>query len=174
MSAVTRRSRSGLWRPAARRRCWPKRPHIKANRLTLRTINPKVCCAFRNIGSRRRATRSSTSIPICRFRKDETNRYSATPADVLPVMDRRNLQTMVNLTGGRGAGLREAIQKFDKHTQGGSSRLQSHGGAVLTNRTIRNGRPIRYNRLCATEQRSESLEDTWTLSSRQGRQTRHS
>ena len=33
-------------------------------------------------------------------------------------MNRRNLQTMVNLTGGRGAGLREAIQKFDKAQPG--------------------------------------------------------
>src|SRR3954453_17506646 len=52
------------------------------------------------------------------FSKDETNRYSATPSDLLPVMNRRNLQTMVNLTGGRGAGLREAIQKFDKAQPG--------------------------------------------------------
>src|SRR3954453_22172691 len=52
------------------------------------------------------------------FSKDETNRYSATPADLLPVMNRRNLQIMVNLTGGRGAGLREAIQKYDRAKPG--------------------------------------------------------
>lgn len=38
--------------------------------------------------------------------------FSATPEDCLPVMDRRNLHTMVDLTGGYGAGLREAIAKL--------------------------------------------------------------
>jgi predicted TIM-barrel fold metal-dependent hydrolase len=58
---------------------------------------------------------------VC-FSKEESNRYSAAPSDLLPVMDRRNLQIMVNLTGGRGAGLREAVQKFDK----------AHPGRFLT------------------------------------------
>jgi predicted TIM-barrel fold metal-dependent hydrolase len=52
------------------------------------------------------------------FSKDEANRYSAAPSDLLPVMNRRNLKMMVNLTGGRGAGLREAVQKFDKAEPG--------------------------------------------------------
>jgi predicted TIM-barrel fold metal-dependent hydrolase len=52
------------------------------------------------------------------FSKDEVNRYSAAPSDLLPVMNRRNLKMMVNLTGGRGAGLREAVQKFDKAEPG--------------------------------------------------------
>jgi predicted TIM-barrel fold metal-dependent hydrolase len=52
------------------------------------------------------------------FSKDESNRYAAPLSELLPVMDRRNLQTMVNLTGGRGAGLRDAIQKFDKAQPG--------------------------------------------------------
>lgn len=54
--------------------------------------------------------------------KDDANSYPAPPSDLLPVMNRRNLQTMVNLTGGRGAGLRESIQKFDK----------AHPGRFLT------------------------------------------
>ncbi|MBX5496203.1 MAG: amidohydrolase [Bryobacteraceae bacterium] len=54
--------------------------------------------------------------------KEETNRYLASPAELLAVMDRRNLRTMVNLTGGRGAGLREAVEKFDK----------AHPGRFLT------------------------------------------
>lgn len=41
-------------------------------------------------------------------------RYPVPPSELLPVMDRRNLRTMVNLTGGFGDGLREAIQKFDR------------------------------------------------------------
>ncbi len=48
------------------------------------------------------------------FSRDETNRYSAQASDLLPVMDRRNLKIMVNLTGGRGAGLRDSVAKFDK------------------------------------------------------------
>jgi len=54
--------------------------------------------------------------------KEETNRYLASPAELLAVMDRRNLRTMVNLTGGRGKGLREAVEKFDK----------AHPGRFLT------------------------------------------
>jgi predicted TIM-barrel fold metal-dependent hydrolase len=38
----------------------------------------------------------------------------ATPADVLPAMDRRNLRIMVNLTGGVGSGLGEAVRTFQE------------------------------------------------------------
>ena len=36
----------------------------------------------------------------------------APPADLLPVMDRRNIQTMINLTGGTGAGLVASVRQF--------------------------------------------------------------
>ena len=36
------------------------------------------------------------------------------PADVLPVMDAKHLQTMVNLTGGVETGLAETVAKFDR------------------------------------------------------------
>ncbi len=49
-------------------------------------------------------------------------RYPAPPADLLAVMDRRNLRTMVNLTGGYGDGLREAIGRYDR----------AHPGRFLT------------------------------------------
>jgi predicted TIM-barrel fold metal-dependent hydrolase len=39
-------------------------------------------------------------------------RFSMDAANCLAVMDRKNLRTMVNLTGGSGEGLREAIQKL--------------------------------------------------------------
>jgi predicted TIM-barrel fold metal-dependent hydrolase len=39
-------------------------------------------------------------------------RFSMEPANCLAVMDRRNIRTMVNLTGGYGEGLREAIAKL--------------------------------------------------------------
>ena len=40
--------------------------------------------------------------------------YLGTPAELLAVMDRRNLQAMVNLTGGYENGLAEAVTKYDK------------------------------------------------------------
>ncbi len=40
--------------------------------------------------------------------------FLATPDDLLPVMDRKNIRLIVNLTGGSGQGLTETIQRFDK------------------------------------------------------------
>jgi len=40
--------------------------------------------------------------------------FLATPDTLLPVMDRRNIRILVNLTGGSGKGLEETIQRFDK------------------------------------------------------------
>jgi predicted TIM-barrel fold metal-dependent hydrolase len=40
--------------------------------------------------------------------------FLATPEAVLPVMDRKNIRIMVNLTGSSGHGLDEAIEKFQK------------------------------------------------------------
>jgi predicted TIM-barrel fold metal-dependent hydrolase len=40
--------------------------------------------------------------------------FAATPESILPVMDRKNIRMMVNLTGGSGKGLEEAIDKFQK------------------------------------------------------------
>lgn len=39
--------------------------------------------------------------------------YLAPPSELLPVMDRRNVQAMVNLTGGFGDGLKDAIARYD-------------------------------------------------------------
>jgi predicted TIM-barrel fold metal-dependent hydrolase len=39
-------------------------------------------------------------------------RYPAPPEEILAVMDRKNIRTMVDLTGGIGKGLAEAIAKF--------------------------------------------------------------
>ena len=36
------------------------------------------------------------------------------PKDLLPVMDRRNIRTMVNLTGGTGEGLAQTVARFDR------------------------------------------------------------
>src|SRR5262245_7738514 len=40
--------------------------------------------------------------------------FLATPESVLPVMDRKNIRTMVNLTGGSGRGLNQAIEKYQE------------------------------------------------------------
>ncbi|MGE5646995.1 MAG: amidohydrolase family protein [Acidobacteriota bacterium] len=39
--------------------------------------------------------------------------YSATPEQLLPVMDRRNIKTLVNLTGGVASTVKESVQKYD-------------------------------------------------------------
>jgi predicted TIM-barrel fold metal-dependent hydrolase len=40
--------------------------------------------------------------------------YLGTPTELLAVMDRKNIQTMVNLTGGYEKGLAEAVTKYDR------------------------------------------------------------
>ncbi|MGC1903014.1 MAG: amidohydrolase family protein [Candidatus Acidiferrum sp.] len=40
--------------------------------------------------------------------------FLATPETLLPVMDRKNIRILVNLTGGSGKGLEETIRRFDK------------------------------------------------------------
>jgi predicted TIM-barrel fold metal-dependent hydrolase len=55
-------------------------------------------------------------------RGDGTMRYSATAEEVLPVMDRRGIRTMVNLTGGSGEGLVQTIARYDR----------AHPGRFLT------------------------------------------
>jgi len=42
----------------------------------------------------------------------EKMKYPAPPEEILPVMDRKNIRTMVDLTGGHGPGLVEVIQKW--------------------------------------------------------------
>jgi len=44
--------------------------------------------------------------------------FLTTPEKTLPVMDRKNVRMMVNLTGGAGAGLEEAIEKFQRSHPG--------------------------------------------------------
>jgi predicted TIM-barrel fold metal-dependent hydrolase len=40
--------------------------------------------------------------------------FHATPDELIPVMDRKNIRSMVNLTGGFGVGLTETVEKYDK------------------------------------------------------------
>ncbi len=59
------------------------------------------------------AAKSEKGVPL-----SEERRYPAEPEELLPVMDRRNIRAMVNLTGGYGKGLREAVEKFDRKYPG--------------------------------------------------------
>lgn len=44
----------------------------------------------------------------------EEMEFLATPETLLPVMDRKNIRIMVNLTGGSGKGLNEAVKRFQQ------------------------------------------------------------
>jgi predicted TIM-barrel fold metal-dependent hydrolase len=55
------------------------------------------------------AAKSSKGVSLTGDRK-----FIVSPADLLPVMDAKNLRTMVNLTGGYGDGLRQGLARFDR------------------------------------------------------------
>lgn len=63
------------------------------------------------------AAKSAGSVPVSAAR-----RFLAAPADLLLVMDAKNLRTMVNLTGGYAEGLADCVAKYDK----------AHPGRFLT------------------------------------------
>jgi predicted TIM-barrel fold metal-dependent hydrolase len=63
------------------------------------------------------AARSEKGVPL-----SEERTFIATSPELLEVMDRKNISTMVNLTGGVGTGLEKSIQRFDK----------AHPGRFLT------------------------------------------
>jgi predicted TIM-barrel fold metal-dependent hydrolase len=44
----------------------------------------------------------------------ESMHFLAPPAELLPVMEHKNLRAMVNLTGGNGAGLEETLKRYDR------------------------------------------------------------
>ena len=52
----------------------------------------------------------------------EDRKFLAAPQELLEVMDRKNIRTMVNLTGGTGTGLAKSVQRYD----------QAHPGRFLT------------------------------------------
>ena len=52
----------------------------------------------------------------------EERKFLSAPQELLEVMDRKNIRTMVNLTGGTGSGLAKSIQRYD----------QAHRGRFLT------------------------------------------
>lgn len=63
------------------------------------------------------AARSEKGVALTGERK-----FIVPPTELLPVMDRQKVRTLVNLTGGYGLGLREAVEKYDR----------AHPGRFLT------------------------------------------
>jgi predicted TIM-barrel fold metal-dependent hydrolase len=55
------------------------------------------------------AAKSEKGVALTGDRQFITN-----PGELLPTMDAKNIRIMINLTGGYGAGLQQAVQKFDK------------------------------------------------------------
>jgi hypothetical protein len=46
--------------------------------------------------------------------KDPQRQFLATPQELIPVMDRRNIHLLRNLTAGFGCGLDEVIARFNR------------------------------------------------------------
>jgi predicted TIM-barrel fold metal-dependent hydrolase len=59
------------------------------------------------------STKSINGVPMAAERY-----YYAPPEELIAVMDRKNLRSMVNLTGGYGAGLTETVEKYDNSYRG--------------------------------------------------------
>ena len=58
----------------------------------------------------------STSLESTLSGKEEKASFPATPEELLQVMDRRNIRTMVNLTGGYGKTLAQVLDYFKPHS----------------------------------------------------------
>src|SRR5947209_16142942 len=55
------------------------------------------------------SAKSKNGVPLAAERT-----YAMPAPDVVRLMDRKNIRTMINLTGGFGAGLEDAIARYDK------------------------------------------------------------
>ena len=55
------------------------------------------------------AAKSEKGVPL-----SEERQFIATAEELLAVMDRKNLKTLINTTGGPGAGVRQSVERFDK------------------------------------------------------------
>ena len=55
------------------------------------------------------AAKSEKGVPL-----SEERTYLASPEELLIVMERKNIKTLTNLTGGMGSGLKDAIQRYDR------------------------------------------------------------
>ena len=79
--------------------------------------------------------------------RGEEMKFLAKPEDLIPVMDRKNVRMMVNLTGGTGAGLAESIRVFEKAYPGRFATLTEPSyGAVQGPALSRRSRPTPSSR----------------------------
>ena len=75
----------------------------------------------------------------------EEIRFNEQPENLLPVMDRRNLRTLVNLTGGTGKGTAEAIAKLDRAHPGRFLTFTEPSWEHFLDPTSPSSRPTRSN-----------------------------
>ena len=59
------------------------------------------------------ALKSEHGVPL-----SEERTFLAPPSELLEVMDRKNIRTLTNVTGGVGEGLRESVRRYDKANPG--------------------------------------------------------
>ena len=71
----------------------------------------------------------------------EAVRVDASPADALAIMERRNLRTIVDLTGGVGSGLAETIRTFQQPHPDRFVVFTEPSYDRITDPAIRDGRP---------------------------------
>ena len=64
-----------------------------------------------------------------------------TSAELLSLMDKRNLRTLVNLTGGVGSGLADSVRRSSSRIPTGSSSSPSRPTIASPSRSTRRGRP---------------------------------
>ena len=100
-----------------------KRPQpVKPERLALEDFQPKSMLHVPETKvsqSRFPVIDVHTHLTFCAQGKNgipfgEEIKALTSPGDILPVMDAKNIRMMVNLTGNRGKGLEEAIQRFQQ------------------------------------------------------------
>ena len=73
----------------------------------------------------------------------EAMKYLTTPDAALPLMDRKNIRIMVNLTGGVRKGLDETIDKVQKPHPDRSLFSRNHGGSAQISRDTASFKPMR-------------------------------
>ena len=75
--------------------------------------------------------------------------YLAPPAELLSVMDRRNLRTMVNLTGGWGRGLEQTVEKYQTAEPGRFIVFTTPAWERCNQPAMHSSKPSRLNTLTA-------------------------
>jgi len=75
----------------------------------------------------------------------EKMEFLATPESILPVMDRKNIKIMVNLTGGSGKGLEKRYRDFSNRIRIAFLRSPNPRGTIPLSRITANFKPMKSN-----------------------------